>query len=86
MPLVECVLIKGYNNTTRKILAERITDAACSAIGAAPEFVTVTISEVDSDNYMRGRTQRTPSVAPMQPLFVFIVFKLLFRVLLLVCC
>ena len=67
MPLVECVLIKGYNNTTRKILAERITDAACSAIGASPEFVTVTISEVDSDNYMRGRTQRTPSVAPMQP-------------------
>ena len=66
MPLIECTLIKGYDSNTRRIIAERITDAACSAIGAAPEFVTVTINEVAADNYMRGRTGRTPATAPMQ--------------------
>ena len=63
MPLIECTLIKGYDSNTRRIIAERITDAACSAIGAAPEFVTVTINEVAADNYMRGRTGRTPATA-----------------------
>ena len=29
-------------------------------------FVTVTINEVAADNYMRGRTGRTPATAPMQ--------------------
>ena len=66
MPLIECTLIKGYDSNTRRIIAERITDAACSSIGAAPEFVTVTINEVAADNYMRGRTGRTPATAPMQ--------------------
>ena len=64
MPLIECTLIKGYDSEVRKRLAERVTDAACSAIGAAPDFVTVTIKEVESDNYMRGRTSRVPASAP----------------------
>ena len=64
MPLIECTLIKGYDSEVRKRLAERVTDAACSSIGAASEFVTVTIKEVAPDNYMRGRTKRVPASAP----------------------
>ena len=64
MPLINCTLIKGYDSEVRQRLAERVSDAACSSIGAAADFVTVTISEVDSDNYMRGRTKRVPASAP----------------------
>ena len=64
MPLIECTLIKGYDTKVRQRLAERVTDAACSTIGAAADFVTVTIKEVDPDNYMRGRIKRTPATAP----------------------
>jgi phenylpyruvate tautomerase PptA (4-oxalocrotonate tautomerase family) len=67
MPLIECTLIKGYDSEVRQRLAERVTDAACSSIGAAADFVTVTIKEVDPDNYMRGRTKRVPAKAPRQP-------------------
>jgi hypothetical protein len=28
---------------SRRLVSERITDATCSAIGAGPDFVTVTI-------------------------------------------
>ena len=66
MPLIECTLIKGYDSQVRQRLAERVTDAACSSIGAAADFVTVTIKEVDPDNYMRGRTKRVPAKAPRQ--------------------
>ena len=48
-------LIKGYDNESRKLLSERITDVACATTGADPELVIVTIKEVDGDNYMRGR-------------------------------
>jgi len=64
MPLIECTLIKGYDSKVRQRLAERVTDAACSAVGAAADFVTVTIKEVDPDNYMRGRSKRVPAAAP----------------------
>lgn len=66
MPLIDCTLIKGYEPSTRQMLAERITDAACSTIGADPDFVIVTINEVDGDNYMRGRIHRNPAPAPEQ--------------------
>ena len=64
MPLIECTLIKGYDTKVRKRLAERLTDAACCSIGVASDFVTVTIKEVDSNNYMRGRMSRVPASAP----------------------
>ncbi|MEJ6767930.1 MAG: tautomerase family protein [Paracoccaceae bacterium] len=67
MPLIDCTLIKGYDAVTRRLLSERLTDAACSAIGADPNLVTVTIAEVAPDNYMRGRQHRTPASAPEQP-------------------
>ncbi len=66
MPLIECTLIKGYEKHTRQLLNERLTDAACSVIGAKSDFVIVTIKEVDSDNYMRGRSIKTPAAAPKQ--------------------
>lgn len=66
MPLIECTLIKGYEKYTRQLLNQRLTDAACSVIGAKSDFVIVTIKEVDTDNYMRGRTTKTPAAAPEQ--------------------
>ncbi len=67
MPLIECTLIEGYSSETRRLVSERITDAACSAIGAPPELVIVTVKEVAHENYMRGRSQRIPAPAPIQP-------------------
>ena len=67
MPLIECTLIEGYDAPTRRLVCERITDAACSAIGASPEFVIVTVKEVAPENYMRGRNQKKPAAAPRQP-------------------
>lgn len=67
MPMIECTLIKGYDQDTRQLLAERVTDAACATIGADPDLVIVTIKEVDGSNYMRGRTNRKPAAAPAHP-------------------
>ena len=67
MPMIECTLIKGYEEKTRKLLAERVTDAACSTIGAYPDQVIVTIKEVLAANYMRGRVNRKPAAAPIEP-------------------
>ena len=67
MPIIECTLIEGYDADTRRLVSERITDAACSAIGASPDFVIVTIKEVAPENYMRGRSQKTPAPAALQP-------------------
>ena len=67
MPMIECTLIKGYAEITRKLLAERMTDAACSTIGADPDQVIVTIKEVLPTNYMRGRVNRKPASAPTEP-------------------
>ena len=67
MPLIECTLIEGHSALTRRLVSERLTDAACSAIGAEANFVTVTIKEVAPENYMRGRIPRTPASCPRQP-------------------
>jgi len=67
MPLIECTLVKDYPALSRQLVSERITDAACSAIGAHPDFVTETIKEVNPDNYMRGRIHRISAKAPDQP-------------------
>lgn len=66
MPLIECTLIKGYEKHTRQLLNERLTDAACSVIGAKSDLVIVTINEVEGENYMRGRITRKPASAPEQ--------------------
>ena len=58
MPIINCKLIAGYSKETRALLLERLTDAACSTTGAAPDFVTATITEVETDNYMRGRSKK----------------------------
>ena len=66
MPIINCKLIAGYSKETRALLLERLTDAACSTTGAAPDFVTATITEVETDNYMRGRSKKNPAQAPKQ--------------------
>jgi 4-oxalocrotonate tautomerase family enzyme len=67
MPVITVTLIEGYDEATRRNLAERLTDAAVSAIGAPLDGTTVVISEVPPANYMRGRASRTPGRPPPAP-------------------
>ena len=64
MPLIECTLIEGYNSDTRRLVSERITDAACSAIGASPEFVIVTVKEVAAGKLYAGSKPKNTSARP----------------------
>ena len=47
----------------RRRLSEKITDATTSVIDAPADLVTVTINEINPENYMRGRTSRQPGPA-----------------------
>jgi 4-oxalocrotonate tautomerase family enzyme len=67
MPVITVTLIEGYDEATRRNLAERLTDAAVSAIGAPLDGTTVVIDEVPAANYMRGRASRTPGRPPPAP-------------------
>ncbi len=64
MPVITVTLIEGYEAATRRNLSERLTDAARAAIGAPLDGITVVITEVPAENYMRGRTGRTPGTPP----------------------
>ncbi len=70
MPVITVTLIEGYDEARRRDLAERLTDAAVSAIGAPVDGTTVVINEVPAANYMRGRTSRTPGTPPPAPAWV----------------
>lgn len=63
MPIIDIKLITGYDADARRRLSERITDATTSVIDAPADLVTVTINEINPDNYMRGRTGRQPGPA-----------------------
>lgn len=63
MPIINVDLIRGYSSAARQLLAERLTDACTSVIKAPADLVTVLVREVDGDNYMRGRTHRSPGPA-----------------------
>ena len=67
MPVITCVLIEGYSEQTKRLLEERLTDAAQSATGAPWDGITVMINELPGENYMRGRVERIPAIAPEQP-------------------
>jgi len=67
MPVITVTLIEGYDAATRRNLSERLTDAARAAIGAPLDGITVVITEVPAENYMRGRTGRTPGTPPASP-------------------
>ena len=63
MPIIDIKLIQGYTADARQRLAQRVTDATTSVIDAPADLVTVTISEIAPENYMRGRTMRQPGPA-----------------------
>jgi phenylpyruvate tautomerase PptA (4-oxalocrotonate tautomerase family) len=60
MPVIQASLIQGYDESTRRQLCERLTDAVMSCIAAPPDGVTVLLHEIPPANYMRGRRSRTP--------------------------
>ena len=63
MPLLRVTLIKGYDESARIRLAEKLTDAVRAVIDAPADLVTVTIDEAGPGNYMRGRQTRMPGPA-----------------------
>ena len=38
MPIIECTLIKGYDNESRKLLSERITELHVPPLGLTPNW------------------------------------------------
>lgn len=67
MPIVTVTLIEGYQDDVRTRLSERLTDTVRETIGAVNDGVTVVLNEVSAASYMRGRTGKTPGVAPQSP-------------------
>jgi phenylpyruvate tautomerase PptA (4-oxalocrotonate tautomerase family) len=64
MPVITCVLIEGYSDKTRRLLEQRLTDAARYTTGAVWDAITVMINELPFENYMRGRVEKIPAKAP----------------------
>lgn len=67
MPTVTIHLLEGYDAETRQRLGRAVTDAVRSIIPAPPDAVTVMISEVAADNYMRGGSARSGAAALPDP-------------------
>ncbi|MCW1956109.1 MAG: tautomerase family protein [Roseobacter sp.] len=67
MPIVELHLLEGYNPEDKQRLGEVLTDAVRFVVPAAPELVTVIIRDIPTENYYRGRVQRTPAAARPDP-------------------
>ncbi|HEY9568936.1 MAG TPA: tautomerase family protein [Thalassobaculum sp.] len=63
MPVVQVTLMEGYDDATKRALAERLTDAVTATIDAPLDGVTVIVNEVPAANYMRGRRSRVPGSA-----------------------
>jgi len=60
MPVIRTTLIEGYDDATKKRLAERLTDAVRATVAAPLDGITVILEEVKPSAYMRGRIARTP--------------------------
>lgn len=75
MPIVQMHVLEGYTKDDKKRLGEALTDAVRLVVPAAPELVTIMISDMPAENYYRGRTSRTP--APSKPNPAEIVRKFL---------
>ncbi|GAB4347311.1 MAG: hypothetical protein Kow0026_00490 [Oricola sp.] len=66
MPVIRTTLIEGYDEATRKRLAERLTDTVRATIAAPLDGITVILEEVAPSSYMRGRSVRVPG-KPIAP-------------------
>jgi len=68
MPVVTITLMQGYDEDTRRTLAERLTDAVQATIAAPLDGTTVIINEVANPvGYMRGRVSRKPGAPLPRP-------------------
>lgn len=67
MPIVELHVLEGYNPEEKQRLGEALTDAVRFVVPTAPELVTVMIHDMPTENYYRGRSQRSPAPARPDP-------------------
>lgn len=67
MPIVELHVLEGYSSQEKQRLGEALTDAVRFVVPAAPDLVTVIVHEMPTDNYYRGRSQRSPAPARPDP-------------------
>ena len=67
MPIVQLHVLEGYTKDDKQRLGEALTDAVRLVVPAAPDLVTIMISDMPAENYYRGRTSRTPAPAKPDP-------------------
>ena len=68
MPVVTVTVMEGYDEETRRTLAERLTDAVSATIAAPLDGITVIVHEVAKPvGYMRGRQSRVPGAPVARP-------------------
>ena len=84
MPLIECTLIKGYDSEARQRLAERVTDAACSSIGAAADFCVVRTAQRVGER--RTAHARSPRKCCSMRFRLFCIFEVSARAAMSYCC
>ncbi|MEO0427371.1 MAG: tautomerase family protein [Pseudomonadota bacterium] len=74
MPVIELHLIEGYDDDAKARLGRALTDAVRQVVPAAPEAITVMMTEHSSDGWMRGGERRTPAPALPDPEAVVLGF------------
>ena len=67
MPVVELHVLEGYNPEEKQRLGQALTDAVRFVVPTNPDLVTIMIHDMPTENYYRGRTQRTPAPARPDP-------------------
>lgn len=67
MPIVELHVLEGYGPEDKRRLGEALTDAVRFVVPAQPEAITVMIHEMPTEDYYRGRTQRSGASALPDP-------------------
>ena len=74
MPIVQLHVLEGYTKDEKQRLGEALTDAVRLVVPAAPDLVTIMISDMPAENYYRGRTSRTPAAAKPDPAAIVAAF------------
>ncbi len=63
MPIVTVQILEGYDAAVKARLGRVMTDAVRSVVPAAPDAVTVILTEMPAANYLRGGEHRAPAPA-----------------------
>lgn len=74
MPIIEVRLFKGQPASVKTRLINAMTDAFRMVVPAPSSSLTVILTELERDNYMRGGAMRRPSEALPEPVGVIMSY------------